>query len=129
MLHDPAMKQTTREATLVDVNDLLDRVPHANLAFETSAGIDAIPVGFQRIEGQLWVGIRNSDANPSVGQQAMLLIDDGRYYFELRGLRVRGMLRDAPAPPSLDQAFRWLELEPVKINAWNYGSMRARVNP
>jgi hypothetical protein len=123
------MKLITREVALTDLNDLLDLVPHANLAFETPVGIDAIPVGFQRSQGQLWVGIRSSDANPSVGQQAMLLIDDGLYYFELRGLRVRGVLRDTPAPEALNPALRWLELEPVKVNAWSYGTMHARVNP
>ena len=59
----------------------------------------------------------------------MLLIDDGWFYFELRGLRVRGALRDNAAPPGLDPELRWLELEPSKINAWDYGSMRARGKP
>lgn len=120
------MTEITREATLTDLKDLLDRVPHANLAFETPAGIEAIPVAFQHIEGQFWVGIPVGDGGPSIGSHAMLLIDDGRHYFELRGLRVRGMLRDTPVPPALGQALRWLELEPVKINAWDYGAMRPR---
>ncbi len=69
------MKQITRAATLTDLEDLLARVPHANLAFETPAGIEAMPVGFQRIEGQLWVGIPRGDGGPSAGSQAMLAGD------------------------------------------------------
>ncbi len=123
------MREITRAATLADLHDLLDRVPHANLAFETPAGIDAIPVGFRRIDEQFWVGLPRGESAPSAGTQAMLLIDDGWFYFELRGLRVRGVLRDTPAPPALGQALRWLDLEPEKINAWDYGSMRPRTGP
>ena len=121
------MSEITRAATLTDLDELLDRVPHANLAFEAADGIEAIPVGFRRIDGRLWVGLPSTHGRPSVGSQVMLLIDDGWYYFELRGLRVRGILRDTPAPRILRRALRWLELAPIKVNAWNYGSMRARV--
>jgi hypothetical protein len=122
------MKQITRAATLSDSDDLLARVPHANLAFATSSGIDAMPVGFRYAEGRYWVGFPLA-GGPAAGTHAMLVIDDGWYYFELRGVRVRGMLRDAPPPPSVSTALRWLELEPIKINAWNYGSLRARAEP
>ncbi len=124
------MTEMTRAATQTDLGDLLIRVPHANLAFETEDGIAAVPVGFAHVDGRYCVGLPriggDSDDSPRAGQQAMLLIDDGWYYFELRGLRVRGALRDSPTPSELDPALRWLELEPHKINAWDYGSMRAR---
>lgn len=123
------MKQVTRAAALADLGDLLDRVPHASLAFETAAGVEAIPVGFRRIEGQFWVGLPRGEGAPSAGTHAMLLIDDGVFYFELRGVRVRGILRDTPTPPALSQSLSWLELNPVKINAWDYGSMRERAEP
>jgi hypothetical protein len=123
------MRAITRAATVADLNDLLDRVPHANLAFETPDGIDAMPVGFRHIDGQFWVGVPHGAGRPAAGTHAMLLIDDGWYYFELRGLRVRGMLRDTPAPPALGQALHWFELESVKVNAWDYGSLRPRGEP
>lgn len=127
------MTEMTRSATQTDLDDLLERVPHANLAFETERGIAAVPVGFSHVDGRYWVGLPRADGDkaddPRAGHQAMLLIDDGTYYFELLGLRVRGALLDSPAPPGLDSELRWLELEPSKINAWDYGSMRARGKP
>ena len=123
------MPEITRAATLDDSADLLARVPHANLAFATPAGIDATPVAFRYFDGHYWIGLPRGEETPTLGTHAMLLIDDGVFYFDLRGVRVRGTLRDAATPPALDNRLRWLDLEPLKINAWHYGSMRPRENP
>jgi hypothetical protein len=49
-----------------------------------------------------------------------MLIDDGEFYFELRGVRVRGTLGDAGDGTR--------EVVPEKIVTWDYGSMRKRAS-
>ena len=120
------MTEITRGATQTDLSDLLDRVPRASLAFDAPGGIEAVAVGCKHLDGKFWVGFPLGDDGPPAGTHAMLLVDDGWYYFELRGLRVRGMLRVTQPPTGLNPELRWLELEPVKVNAWDYGSMRTR---
>ncbi len=50
----------------------------------------------------------------------VLLIDDGEFYFELRGVRVRGTLRDAGGGEH--------EVVPAKVVTWDYGSMREKTS-
>ena len=55
----------------------------------------------------------------------MLLVDDGQYTLELRGIRVRGHVgenHEWDTPGATDEG--WLELIPEKVICWDYGSMR-----
>jgi len=120
------MKQITRAVALEDVRDLLERVPHAHVAWHDGDRVSAIAVSFRFADEKYWIGVP-PDTAPLGGAQAMLLIDEGWYYFDLRGLRVRG--RVAPAdvpPPGSSAALRWLALLPEKLIAWDYGTMRQK---
>lgn len=123
------MKPTTRTATLDDLRDLLEHPPRAYLAFEQSESIAATPVTFRFIDGRYLISVREESvaALPQLGQAAMLVVDEGWYSLELRGLRVRGRLRDGGASSTPEAiGTRWLELIPERTIAWDYGKMRAR---
>ena len=116
----------TRTATLDDLRDLLDRPPRAYLAFDDHEAIAAAPVTFRFIDGHYLVRLDESaGARPGPGDSAMLLVDDGHYSLQLRGLRIRGRLAESGEmlPPPVAST-GWLELLPEKIICWDYGSMR-----
>ena len=58
------------------------------------------------------------------GPRTALLIDDGCYHAELRGISVRGHLAAPEKPPSGLEGF--LEVVPERTSAWHYGAMRKR---
>ena len=121
------MKSTSRTATLDQLRDLIERPPRAYLAFDQDGSINAAPVTFQSAKGRYLISpVGEGFSAPRAGQTAMLLIDEGRYSLELRGLRIRGSLRDAEAPVSGLGEARWLELVPERVIGWDYGKMRKR---
>jgi hypothetical protein len=119
------MKQITRAIGVDDVRDLVARMRHAHVAYKDGDGISAIPVSFRYADGRYVIGAP-PDAGLSAGHQIMLLVDEGWYYFELRGVRLRGRVADATAPPGASATLRWFELLPEKAIAWDYGTMRQR---
>lgn len=122
------MRSITRTATLDDLHDLLDRPPRAYLAFDEHDAITAAPVTFCFIDGHYLVRLDESaDAQPALGDSAMLLVDDGHYSLQLRGFRIRGRLAEGSEllpPPATGSG--WLELLPEKVICWDYGSMRKK---
>ncbi len=54
-----------------------------------------------------------------------MTVDDGPYWFELRGISVRGVARRGEAPPSRPEAgLTWYALEPRRVLAWDYAALR-----
>ncbi len=108
--------QITRAATERDVADLIERPPRAHIAYARDGRIEAVPV-VARHDGDGWLVRATQPLPPG---RAMLLIDDGTTYFELRGVRYPGVLHDAD-PGQPEQRF-----EPEKTIGWHYGTMRER---
>jgi hypothetical protein len=65
---------------------------------------------------------------PITGREAVLLVDEGLYYFELRAFYLRGQIMTVEHPPVEAPGKIWYELVPIKIVAWDYGRMRSVVN-
>ncbi len=63
-----------------------------------------------------------AESLPSEGQEAVLLIDEGIYYFELRAIYIRGQLEHVE-PPEMQSDRIWFELKPCKTVAWDYGTL------
>ena len=116
------MKRVTRAVRPEDLRELLERPPRATLAFVREGQIHAIPVAFKYDDGRYLVGLPD-DATPPDGR-VKLLVDDGPWYFDLRGLWVRGALTPIKPPASAPEGATWFELAPEKTAAWHYGSMR-----
>ncbi len=116
------MKQVTRAVQPEDLRPLLERPPRATLAFVRDGRIQVQPVAFRYEDGRYLVGLRRTMEVPP--GRVKLLIDDGFWYFDLRGLWVRGRLKSTGALAGADSDFAWFELTPEKVAAWHYGSMR-----
>jgi hypothetical protein len=112
------MKRVTRAVDLDDLRDLVEAPPRAYLAYNDAGAPAAAPVRCRR-DGERWFIALPPLVKLDAGANVALLVDDGHYYGELRGFRIRGRL--APGAPGGER-----ELLPERTVAWHYGAMRRR---
>jgi hypothetical protein len=106
---------------------LLERVPRACIAFLSAGMVDVLPVEFRFQEGRYWIGISGGGSGPAPGpeESVKLLIDEGMYYFDMRGIWIRGRaLFSEERPEAGSPALNWFQLVPEKSIAWDFGAMR-----
>ena len=119
------MKQVTRDVDPADMRDLLQRAPRACVSFAASQGPQAQPVSLRWQEGHCLIGIpAEAEEQPASGQEVVLLVDEGLYYFELRAIYIRGQVKAAEAPVDAPTGQKWFEVVPSKTVAWDYGRLR-----
>jgi hypothetical protein len=118
------MKQITRAVRPEELQPLLDNPPRATLAFVRDGAIQAMPVAMKYDAGRYFVGLAPAAAPPA--GRVKLLVDDGAWYFDLRGVWVRGSLTACDTPRGVRGDLAWFELRPEKTAAWHYGRMRAQ---
>ncbi len=119
------MKQVTRNIDPAFARDLLERVPRACICFAGDHGPQSQPVTMLWFEGHYLVGFYEDVVHqPNPGQEAVLLIDEGIYYFDLRAIYIRGQVRPAKTPPNASSGQMWFEVIATKTVAWDYGMMR-----
>jgi hypothetical protein len=117
--YDTGVKTITRAVALEDLSDLIAAPQNAHLAYVADGEPEAVRVASRR-DGERWLVTLPPGTSIPDGTRVVLLIDDGEFYFELRGVRVRGTLRDAGDGTR--------EVVPEKIITWDYGSMRMRAS-
>lgn len=100
----------------------MERPPRATLAFVRDRVIEAIPAAFRFHSGRYLVALPSGTERPA--GRVKLLVDDGDWYYDLRGMWVRGVLEPCDTPPGAPAGTDWSELKPEKTAAWHYGSMR-----
>jgi hypothetical protein len=100
----------------------LDAAPtRAAIAFATESGPLCLPALVRRAEGGLEVAFNTTHLNgDAVPERATLLVDDGRYWFELRAVVRRGRL--GPGEPVGDRPV-WRAFETRSEVAWDYGRL------
>ena len=107
------------------VADLLERPPRATLAFVDRGRPDVLPVRARHRAGTYRFGVPSGSAVDLDGRDIVLVLDDGAYWFELRGVSVRGVAKRAPhAEPGDTETLAWYVIEPGRILAWDYGALR-----
>jgi|WetSurMetagenome_2_1015567.scaffolds.fasta_scaffold296220_3 hypothetical protein len=117
------MPSATRDIDPADAQDLLERVPRACLAFASHRGPELIPVRLTWTGGRYHISIPENDGPlPDSGQEVVLLVDEGIYYFQLRAIYIRGQVHPAEAPRVAARG-HWFEIIPTKIVAWDYGTL------
>jgi len=103
---------------------LLLSPPRANLAFIENGQVDAVPVAFRYGENRYWAGLATAFSGLQSETAVHLVIDDGEYHTDLRGIAISGRTARQTAKPSDTEAIVWIEIIPERITAWDYGSMR-----
>jgi hypothetical protein len=124
---EAGLRRATRRVAAQDLRELLEAAPRANVAFRSGDGVQAAPVAFRFQAGRYWIGVPTTEAGPMLGpgEVVKLLIDEGRWFFQLRGLWVRGHTMAADrVPEGAAGSLAWLELRPEKVVAWDYGRLR-----
>jgi hypothetical protein len=119
------MKLVTRDVDPDSMRDLLERVPRACLSFASEHGPQTQPVGLIWHEDRYLVSmLMEAEYQPVSGQEVVLLVDEGVYYFDLRAIYIRGRVKISEAPPDAPAGRKWFEVVPIKTAAWDYGTMR-----
>ena len=115
----------TRDVDPSTLKDLLEQPPRATVAFIDGEHVDILPVRARYRADTYRFGVRSDVATDLVGREVVLVIDDGPYFFELRGISVRGLARRLdPAPSGEADGLAWYVIESRRILAWNYAAMR-----
>src|SRR3990170_1670841 len=112
-------KHISRAVSPEDLSGLLLGPPHASLAFAGDGRADVLPVAFRFEGGRYLIGLPAEDAGLVQGRKVALLVDEGCYHTELRGIRVQGEVVAAEdAAGGRASPVAWLEVRPEKVIAW-----------
>ncbi len=118
------MKRVTRNIDPANARDLLERAPRACIAFAGEYGPQAQPVTLAWQADRYRIGIpASSNQLPHPGQEIVLLVDEGVYFFDLRAIYLRGRVQPAEAPTMAPAGQAWYEVVPSTIVAWDYGAL------
>jgi hypothetical protein len=119
----PAAQRVTRDVELSAVPDLLKTPPRATVAHVQDEEVDVLPVRAHCAADVYAFGVRGGSCD-FAGREVVLVIDDGSYWFELRGVSVRGIATRIDAPPQAAMGLTWYAIEARRVLAWDYGSIR-----
>ena len=118
-------RQVTRDVEPSHVRTLLDHPPRATVAFADGERIALLPVRACFGAGGQVFGVASDVAPDLEHREVVLLVDDGPYWFELRGVSFRGIARRAdPVMGTEGARLSWYSVEPRRVLAWDYGSIR-----
>jgi hypothetical protein len=107
--------RTTRDVTPADVANVGSNPRRATVTFVDDGEPAIVPVRARR-EDDCW---RFAAAALALDDREVVpLLDDGDWWFELRGVSVRGVARR--------DGDGWYTVEPRRVLAWSYGSLRLR---
>ena len=117
------MPGVTRDVEPSALSDLQARPPRATVAFLDGGRVDVVPALARYRADTYRVGL-GPPATDLDGRDVVLVIDDGPYFFELRGISVRGVARRIERPEPGDPALAWYAIEAHRVLAWDYAAMR-----
>jgi len=122
----PGMRRITNAVDPEKMRDLLERVPRACIAFNSAGTVEVVPVEFRLQDERYWVGMLGRGSGPAPGpdEPVKLLVDEGMYYFDMRGIWIRGRALFSEERPEGAPILNWFELIPEKFVAWDFGAMR-----
>jgi len=125
LLYVPDMGRTTQRVDPSALDVLIEHPPRAAIAFPRGNDVEVAPIVFQRIGGRFWIGIdRELLTDHTIPLAAVVLLDDGRYWFELRAITWRGCLvSPSKPPPTLPGDLVWFEFLVEGSVCWDYATL------
>jgi hypothetical protein len=118
-------QRVTRDVEVSAVGDLLDHPPRATVAFVDGGAVDLLPARARFLSGTHLFGVLPDAAPDLANREVVLVIDDGPYWFELRGISVRGVAARIEPPGDGEPArLAWYAITPRRVLAWDYGAIR-----
>ena len=124
-MNDPSgspQRRVIRDVEPEALSDLRDCPPRASVAFSTGDAVDVLPARARFGPGVYQFGVSAETSPDLTHREVVLVIDDGPYWFQLRGLSVRGVAEclQAAAPDGL----AWYAITARRVLAWDYGAIR-----
>jgi len=116
------LPEVTRAVTPAGLEGLLRSSRYATVAWTDGEALSAEPVAFRYDPAGYCFGLRQG-VFPG-GIEVVLVVDAGPWYFDLRGVRVRGTA--ARLAGRNEGGLEWFGVAPVREVAWHYGRMRDR---
>jgi hypothetical protein len=115
----------TRDVDPSTLKDLLEHPSRATVAFVDRGEAHVLPVRARCRADTYRFGVLREIGTNLEHREVVLVMDDGSYWFELRGVSVRGLARriDRPEPRDTD-ALEWYTIDARRILAWDYGAIR-----
>ncbi|MBI3783296.1 MAG: hypothetical protein HY270_07835 [Deltaproteobacteria bacterium] len=112
----------TRDVTPEALDDLRARPSRAAVTFVDRDAIEILPAK-ARCSGETYqFAVRTGAIADLAQREVVLVIDDGPYWFQLRGISVRGLA--LPLANQDADGLSWYAIEPRRTLAWNYGALR-----
>jgi hypothetical protein len=111
----------TRDVEPSALRDLLENPPRATVAFVHDGAPAALPARFRSDGTRHLFAVGADDAPNLAGHEVVLVVDGGPYWFQLRGLSIRGVAASADADGSAGLA--WYAVAPRRVIAWDYGTV------
>ncbi len=121
---DVAERRVIRDVELSAVSDLLDQPQQATVAFVDHDTVELLPAQARCGADTYLFGLLAA-SHDLTSREVVLVIDAGPYWFQLRGVSIRGIAERAE-PPEIGTGERlvWYAIEPRRILAWDYGTIR-----
>ena len=120
MPSDRPPARVTRDVDPTSLSDLLAAPRRAAVAFVDNDEVMVLPARARVLDGAHQFGVDAVTAPDLSGHEVVLTRDDGPYWFELRGISVRGIATRLPAAAGL----AWYAVTPHRIIAWDYAAVR-----
>ena len=109
----------TRDVSLGALSNLLASPPRASITFVAEDRVTMVPVRVRFVGDQPLVALPAGGPDLT-GREVVVLVDDGPWWFRLRGASFRGVARrDTEADGAV-----WWAIAPQRILAWDYGTIR-----
>ena len=116
--------RVTRDVAPTALADLLADPPRTTVAFVRAGQIDILPARARFADDAYFFGIRADAAVDLAEKEVVLVCDDGSYWFELRGISVRGIACAAEPDEQRGRHLLWYAIEPRRVLSWDYGALR-----
>ena len=124
MAENVSTKRVTRDVEPAALQDLVEHPSRATVALVRSGIPELLPGRMRFDAGRYLVAIAAETDTSLADQEIVLLVDDGPYWFQLRGLSVRGRATriDPPADPGSTR-LSWYAIDARRVLAWDYGTV------
>jgi len=117
--------KVTRDVEPAALPDLLAHPPRASLAYVDGDSVTIVPARARCDDGVWHFMLREADCRDLEGQEIVLIMDDGPYWFELRGISARGIAKRAAAKgDAAGDGLAHYTVEVRRLLSWDYGAVR-----
>jgi hypothetical protein len=115
-------RRVTRDVEPAALRELQERPPRASVAFVEGDAVSVLPTRARFGSDAYQFAVSAAVAPDLTHREVVLVIDDGPYWFQLRGISVRGLAE--PLQTGAADGLAWYTITVRRTLAWDYGAIR-----